>query len=242
MHTARIGATIATALLLSNVAGKPVSAAAPSTTLRFALPGGAAILYSKALDPQTPLSQRSWQQAVFHLPNGTKFRLQPRSGESDSDGTQMEPPSDSNISPSGYRQSRFVPAVPLSYTRNIRPESIQISTRPRLISNCAGSVTVPRQSSSERSRHKVVGRKSSRSSIDPMRSLSWRAGVQMQPARISTGTSIRSVHFVLRRSASRLGSRRCWPSRRRLAMATMACLMEDVSGFPTRMLHRSVHA
>ncbi|WP_369054278.1 hypothetical protein, partial [Burkholderia gladioli] len=66
MHTARIGATIATALLLSNVAGKPVSAAAPSTTLRFALPGGAAILYSKALDPQTPLSQRSWQQAVFH--------------------------------------------------------------------------------------------------------------------------------------------------------------------------------
>lgn len=101
MHTARIGATIATALLLSNVAGKPVSAAAPSTTLRFALPGGAAILYSKASDPQTPLSQRSWQQAVFHLPNGTKFRLQPRSGESDSDGTQMEPPSDSNISPSG---------------------------------------------------------------------------------------------------------------------------------------------
>lgn len=99
-----------------------------------------------------------------------------------------------------------------------------------------------RQSRSERSRHKVVGRKSSRSSIDPMRSLSWRAGVQMQPARISTGTSIRSVHFVLRRSASRLGSRRCWPSPRRLAMATMACLMEDVSRFPTRMLHRSVHA
>jgi hypothetical protein len=95
-----IGAVIATALSLAfGVA--PALAAAPSSTFRFALPGGAAILYGKAANPQAPLSQRAWQQAVFQFPTGSTFSLLPRAGEREAGGTQMEPPSDSNISPSG---------------------------------------------------------------------------------------------------------------------------------------------
>lgn len=97
----RIGAVIAAALLLTG--GAPVSAlaAAPSSTFRFALPGGAAIVYRKASNPQAPLPQRAWQQAVFNFPNGATFSLRPRAGATDAGGTEMEPPSDSNISPSG---------------------------------------------------------------------------------------------------------------------------------------------
>lgn len=101
MQAVRIGVVIATALLVTGAAAVPALAAAPSSTFRFALPGGAAILYGKASNPQAPLSQRAWQQAVFHFPNGASFSLLPGAGASDSDGTQMEPPSDSNISPSG---------------------------------------------------------------------------------------------------------------------------------------------
>ena len=101
MQAVRIGAVIAAALLLTGGAAAPALAAGPSSTFRFALPGGAAILYGKASNPQAPLSERAWQQAVFHFPNGATFSLLPRTGETDADGTQMEPPSDSNISPSG---------------------------------------------------------------------------------------------------------------------------------------------
>jgi hypothetical protein len=83
----RIGTVLATALLLTGVA-----AAEPSPTFRFALPDGVAILYGKASNPQAPLLQRVWQQAVFRFPNGTTFGLLPRSGQSDASGTQMEPP------------------------------------------------------------------------------------------------------------------------------------------------------
>lgn len=73
MHSARIGAAIAIALLLTGVAAKPAGSAAPSTKLRFTLPGGAAIFYIEALNPQAPLSQRSWQRAIFYFPNGARF-------------------------------------------------------------------------------------------------------------------------------------------------------------------------
>lgn len=96
-HVARISATLAISLLLSSLV-----AAAPQSTLRFALPGGAAILYSNAANPQDPLPERAWKKAVFYFPNGATFDLLPGAGESDDGGgTQMEPPSNSNISPSG---------------------------------------------------------------------------------------------------------------------------------------------
>ncbi|MDR6450473.1 hypothetical protein J2794_006614 [Paraburkholderia terricola] len=97
----RIGAAIATALLLTGGAVAPALAAAPSSTFRFALPGGAAILYGNAANPQAPLPQRAWKQAVFYFPTGATFSLLPRAGDRAAGGTQMEPPSDSNISPSG---------------------------------------------------------------------------------------------------------------------------------------------
>lgn len=97
----RIGAVIATTLLLTCVAVAPALAAAPSSTFRFTLPGGAAILYGNAANPQAPLSQRAWKHAVFYFPTGATFSLLPRAGERDASGTQMEPPSDSDISPSG---------------------------------------------------------------------------------------------------------------------------------------------
>ena len=76
--------------------------AATQSELRFHLPGGATIVYSNPVNPQDSLSERVWKTAVFHFPNGTSFGLLPRAGESNADaGTQMEPPSDSNISPSG---------------------------------------------------------------------------------------------------------------------------------------------
>jgi hypothetical protein len=100
-QTARIGAVIATALLLTCGAVAPALSATPSSTFRFTLPGGAAILYGKASNPQAPLSQRAWQQAIFQFPNGATFSLLPRVGQQASGNTQMEPPVDSNISSSG---------------------------------------------------------------------------------------------------------------------------------------------
>ncbi|MCP2086121.1 UNVERIFIED_ORG: hypothetical protein J2Y81_002138 [Paraburkholderia sediminicola] len=96
-----IGAVIATVSLLTNGAIAPALAATPSPTLRFNLPGGAAILYGNAANPQAPLPQRAWKQAIFYFPTGATFSLLPRAGERETGGTQMEPPSDSNISPSG---------------------------------------------------------------------------------------------------------------------------------------------
>ncbi|WP_148094629.1 hypothetical protein, partial [Burkholderia cenocepacia] len=78
------------------------ASAAPQSTLHFALPGGAAVLYSNAANPQDPLSRRTWKKAVFSFPNGMTFDLLPRVGESSTGGgTQMEPPNKWNISPSG---------------------------------------------------------------------------------------------------------------------------------------------
>lgn len=93
----RIAVMLVTPMLLIGSA-----CASPRSTLRFALPGGAAILYSDAANPGDPLPQRAWKKAVFYLPNGATFSLLPRAGESNEGaGTQMEPPSDSNVSPSG---------------------------------------------------------------------------------------------------------------------------------------------
>ncbi|MCA8241800.1 hypothetical protein [Burkholderia sp. AU32262] len=79
-----------------------LASAAPQSTLRFALPGGAAVVYSNAANPQDPLPRRAWKKAVFSFPNGTTFGLLPRAGEPNADGgTQMEPPNKWNISPSG---------------------------------------------------------------------------------------------------------------------------------------------
>lgn len=91
-----IGTLIAAALLVSGnaVAAQPAS-------FEFALPGGASIVYAKASNPQAPVSQRAWQQASFHFPNGKTFGLLPRSGKLSAEGALMEPPSDGNISPSG---------------------------------------------------------------------------------------------------------------------------------------------
>lgn len=90
-------AAVTTTLLLTSMA-----VAAQQSSLRFHLPGEAAIVYSDAANPQDPLPERAWKKAVFHFPNGASFGLLPRTGESgDVGGTQMEPPSDGNISPSG---------------------------------------------------------------------------------------------------------------------------------------------
>ncbi|PMS14785.1 hypothetical protein C0Z18_30275 [Trinickia dabaoshanensis] len=92
----RVAVICATHVLLTGFA-----TAAPQSTLRFALPGGAAILYSEAANPQDPLPQRTWKRAVFYLPDGGTFGLLPRAGEPNEGGaTQMEPPNDGNISPS----------------------------------------------------------------------------------------------------------------------------------------------
>jgi hypothetical protein len=91
-----VGSLIATALLVSGNA-----AAAQAATFKFALPGGASIVYAKASNAQAPVSQRTWQQASFHFPNGKTFGLLPRFGKSSAEGALMEPPNDSNISPSG---------------------------------------------------------------------------------------------------------------------------------------------
>ena len=53
VHGVRIAAVITAALLLSNDATATTLACAPSSTFRFALPGGAAILYGKASNPQS---------------------------------------------------------------------------------------------------------------------------------------------------------------------------------------------
>ncbi|WP_175675510.1 hypothetical protein [Burkholderia ambifaria] len=92
-----VGTMLAMAMLWSGLAS-----AAPQSTLRFALPGGAAVIYSNAANPQDPLPRRAWKKAVFSLPNGTTFGLLPRAGESNAGGgTEMEPPNKWNISPSG---------------------------------------------------------------------------------------------------------------------------------------------
>ncbi|UOB58404.1 hypothetical protein MRS60_30000 [Burkholderia pyrrocinia] len=96
-HIARIGSVLVMTMLWASLA-----AAAPQSTLRFALPGGAAVLFSNAANPRDSLSNRAWKKAVFYFPNGATFGLLPRAGESNAGGgTQMEPPNDANISPSG---------------------------------------------------------------------------------------------------------------------------------------------
>lgn len=96
-HVVRIGTVFVKIMLFTGFA-----TAAPQSTLRFALPGGAAILYSNAANPHDPLPERTWKKAVFYFPNGMGFNLLPKTDESNADGsTQMEPPSDGNISPSG---------------------------------------------------------------------------------------------------------------------------------------------
>lgn len=93
----RVSAVFATAVLLTNA-----TVAAPQTTLNYPLPGGASILYSDAANPRDPLSERAWTKAVFHFPNGATFGLLPRAGQSNAGGsTQMEPPSNGDVSPSG---------------------------------------------------------------------------------------------------------------------------------------------
>ncbi|WP_459619933.1 hypothetical protein [Burkholderia sp. 3C] len=79
----------------------PVHAADPSSEFRFALPNGAAIVYSKASYPQASSEGHAWQHAVFHLANGAPFGLLPRAGESKQSDSIMEPPSVSLIAPSG---------------------------------------------------------------------------------------------------------------------------------------------
>lgn len=92
-----VGTALAITMLWSGLAS-----AAPQSTLRFALPGGGAVLYSNAANPQDPLPRRTWKKAVFSFPNGMTFGLLPRAGESSAGGgTQMEPPNKWNISPSG---------------------------------------------------------------------------------------------------------------------------------------------
>ena len=101
IHAIRRIAIISVAVPLMSGVAEQALAATSSPTFRFALPGGAAILYSNASNPQAPLPERSWQRAVFHFPNGATFSLLPRIGESDTTGTEIEPPSESDISPSG---------------------------------------------------------------------------------------------------------------------------------------------
>ncbi|MEB4629299.1 hypothetical protein [Burkholderia contaminans] len=92
-----VGTMLAMTMLWSGLAS-----AAPQSTLRFALPGGAAVIYSNAANPRDPLPHRAWKKAVFSFPDGTTFGLLPRAGESNAGGgTQMEPPDKWNISPSG---------------------------------------------------------------------------------------------------------------------------------------------
>ena len=101
MYGVRIDAVIISALLFSNGGATPAFAGAPSSTFRFALPGGAAILYGNASNPQAPLFQRAWRQAIFHFPNGATFDLLPGTGKTNAGGAAIEPPSAGDISPSG---------------------------------------------------------------------------------------------------------------------------------------------
>lgn len=101
MHTVSTGAAFAIALMLIGGTAESALAAAPSSTFRFALPGGGAIVYGKATNPQAPLARRAWQQAIFYFPNGTTFSVLPKDGDSTAPGALMQPPHDSNISPSG---------------------------------------------------------------------------------------------------------------------------------------------
>ncbi|CAB3709856.1 hypothetical protein LMG24076_03927 [Trinickia soli] len=96
----RIAIILAAVPLMSGVAEQAL-AATSSSTFRFSLPGGAAILYSTASNPQALLPERSCQRAVFHFPNGATFSLLPRIGKSDTAGAEIEPPNESDISPSG---------------------------------------------------------------------------------------------------------------------------------------------
>jgi len=89
-HAVRIGAVIATASLLTAGAAVSALAAAPSSTFRFALPGGAAILYGNASNPHAPLPDRAWRQAVFYFSNGATFSLLPGAGKSKAGGVEME--------------------------------------------------------------------------------------------------------------------------------------------------------
>lgn len=101
IHVVRLIAMIAAAVPLVSGVAEQALAATPSSTFRFALPGGAAILYSNASNPRAPLPERSWQRAIFHFPNGATFSLLPRIGKSDAAGAEIEPPNGSDISPSG---------------------------------------------------------------------------------------------------------------------------------------------
>ena len=101
IHVVRLIAMIATAVSLMNGVAEQALAATSSPTFRFSLPGGSAILYSNASNPQAPLPERSWQRAVFHLPNGATFCLLPKVGKSDATGAEIEPPNESDISPFG---------------------------------------------------------------------------------------------------------------------------------------------
>ncbi|CAG9227039.1 conserved hypothetical protein [Paraburkholderia tropica] len=92
---------VASSLVLSAGFAAQAMAAAPPSTYRFALPGGGAILYDKALNPKAALPERAWQRAVFQFPNGAAFSLLPGAGEWNAAGTQMESPSSDDISPSG---------------------------------------------------------------------------------------------------------------------------------------------
>ncbi|WP_343671685.1 hypothetical protein [Paraburkholderia heleia] len=96
----RASAIITVAVLLTGGAAEPALATPPSSTFRLALPGGAALLFSNALNPQAPLAERAWQKAAFYFPNGATFSVLPRPGESRG-GTEIEPPSESDVSPSG---------------------------------------------------------------------------------------------------------------------------------------------
>ncbi|WP_152495063.1 hypothetical protein [Paraburkholderia kururiensis] len=96
----RAGAIITVAVLLTGGIAEPALATPPSSTFRFALPGGAALLFSNASNPQAPLAERAWQKAAFYFPNGATFSVLPRPGESRA-GTEIEPPSASDVSPSG---------------------------------------------------------------------------------------------------------------------------------------------
>lgn len=91
----------ATAVSLMSGVAEQALAATSSPTFRFSLPGGSAILYSNASNPQAPLPERSWQRAVFNFPNGATFSLLPKVGKSDAAGAEIEPPNESDISPSG---------------------------------------------------------------------------------------------------------------------------------------------
>lgn len=93
---AHVGTMLAMTMLWSGLAS-----AAPQSTLRLALPGGAAVIYSNAANPQAPLSNRSWKRAVFVFPDGTTFGVLPRTGQTNTEGTEIEPPKAEDISPSG---------------------------------------------------------------------------------------------------------------------------------------------